>query len=69
MRSEILYIYSNYIAKSASQSNGLARSRRSHFSRKDSTPEAPATPAVPIVRQKSEIVAGTVGNNNIETCK
>ncbi|XP_013114361.1 eukaryotic translation initiation factor 4E-binding protein Mextli isoform X2 [Stomoxys calcitrans] len=53
--------------KSASQSNGLARSRRSHFSRKDSTPEAPVPAATQIVRQKSEV--GIAANNNVATTR
>ena len=57
-----------FLAKSASQSNGLSRSRRSHFSRKDSTPEAASnTTNQTIVRQKSEV--GNSNATNTETSK
>ncbi|KAM7352159.1 eukaryotic translation initiation factor mextil isoform 2-T2 [Cochliomyia hominivorax] len=59
---DVFFPDSNNLSKSASQSNGLSRSRRSHFSRKDSTPEAAANTAnTPILRQKSE--PGNNGNN------
>ncbi|XP_073820786.1 eukaryotic translation initiation factor mextil isoform X6 [Musca autumnalis] len=60
-----VFVDSSNLSKSASQNNGLARSRRSHFSRKDSTPEAPTTPVTQLVRQKSEV--GTAVNNNATT--
>ncbi|XP_073820780.1 eukaryotic translation initiation factor mextil isoform X3 [Musca autumnalis] len=62
-----VFVDSSNLSKSASQNNGLARSRRSHFSRKDSTPEAPTTPVTQLVRQKSEV--GTAVNNNATTTR
>ncbi|XP_061398192.1 eukaryotic translation initiation factor 4E-binding protein Mextli isoform X1 [Musca vetustissima] len=63
-----VFVDSSNLSKSASQNNGLARSRRSHFSRKDSTPEAAANaPVTQLVRQKSEV--GTAVNNNATTTR
>lgn len=45
-----MLIWVHFLA--AGQSNGLSRSRRSHFSRKDSTPEAAASSKV--ARGKNE---------------
>uniref|UniRef100_A0A0K8V1L2 K Homology domain-containing protein n=1 Tax=Bactrocera latifrons TaxID=174628 RepID=A0A0K8V1L2_BACLA len=50
-------------SNAAGQSNGLSRSRRSHFSRKDSTPEAAASSTA--VRGKNEnATAGTVSGDS-----
>ncbi|XP_037824752.1 eukaryotic translation initiation factor 4E-binding protein Mextli isoform X2 [Lucilia sericata] len=66
---DVFFPDSNNLSKSASQSNGLARSRRSHFSRKDSTPEAAANPAsTAIMRQKSE-PGNNVNNTNTDTSR
>ncbi|XP_075153860.1 eukaryotic translation initiation factor mextil isoform X2 [Haematobia irritans] len=64
-----VFVDGNNINKSGSQSNGLARSRRSHFSRKDSTPEAPVTAATQIARQKSEVGTSAPANNNNATSR
>ncbi|XP_004521863.1 eukaryotic translation initiation factor 4E-binding protein Mextli isoform X2 [Ceratitis capitata] len=45
------------------QSNGLARSRRSHFSRKDSTPEAPTSSTAARGKNESATV-GTVSSDS-----
>ncbi|XP_023296957.2 eukaryotic translation initiation factor 4E-binding protein Mextli isoform X1 [Lucilia cuprina] len=66
---DVFFPDSNNLSKSASQSNGLARSRRSHFSRKDSTPEAAANPAsTAIMRQKSE-PGNNVNNTNTDSSR